>query len=136
MKRDEQKVVGEREKRNLLYWEGFWRIFFLALPIGAQGKSLCFPFCCSVQELLPECIPNLLGGDGQHWHWDVAVGRWRGLGAAGAEVTGRAASSVSPLVSIGIVAMSSSQAAREAVWGRDSRAGEPGGASLPRSWLH
>lgn len=81
-------------------------IFYPALPIRAQGKSLCFLFFCSVQELPP-------GPAG--WEWaPLAVGMWQ-WGTGGIweldeqRVMGRAASSVSLLVSTGVMAMSSSQ---------------------------
>lgn len=136
MKRDEQKVVGEREKRNLLYWEGFWTIFPWLCQLELRESHSASRFAARCRSCYPSVSQTCWVGMGSTgtgmWQWGTG-GVWE---LQEQRVMGRAASSVCPLVSFGIMAMSSSQAAREAVWGRDGRAGEPGGASLPRSWLH
>lgn len=70
VKRDEQKVVGDREKWNSLHWGGGvcvgGLIFFSGSGNWSSGKLSLLPVFLLSAGLLPERIQSLLGANGQH----------------------------------------------------------------------
>lgn len=118
--------TGEQREAEFAVLGGVLSDFFF-FPGSANWSSGKF-------VLLRAGAPTLVHPKPAGWEWEWGTA---GVGELDEQrVMGRAASSVSPLVSIGIMALSSSQAAGEAAQGRDGRAGEPGDPSVPRSWLH
>lgn len=130
-------MVGEKGEAEFAVLGGVLKDFFPGSANWSSGKGAVLPVFLLSAGALTRAYPEPAG-----WEWAaLAGGMWERVPGGIWEldeqrVMGRAASSVSLLGSMGITAVSSSQAAGGAAQGRDGRAGAPGGSSLPRSWPH